>query len=178
MIFDMSPSTVGRFVVATGLATGSWLLTDSVSQETPGVRAPETSVARPSTVAAIPDSGFTEKLNERMKHSPIPSRGRNPFAYGSRQSARAAAFEEPAGATPPPTPVVMEPPLPVFKLSGIAADQENGATVLTAIIIDNGTMVFAKAGDKLSNGHSVVAVDETSVTIIDAAGVTQTLRLP
>jgi hypothetical protein len=39
-------------------------------------------------------------------------------------------------------------------------------------------MVFVKAGDKLSNGHSVVSVDEMSVTLIDSAGVTQTLRLP
>jgi len=38
--------------------------------------------------------------------------------------------------------------------------------------------VLVKAGDKLSNGLSVVRVDEMSVTLIDAAGVTQTLRLP
>jgi hypothetical protein len=70
------------------------------------------------------------------------------------------------------------PPMPMFKLSGIAASQVDGARVLTAIVIDNGTMVFVKAGDKLSNGHSVVSVDEMSVTLIDSAGVTQTLRLP
>ncbi len=50
--------------------------------------------------------------------------------------------------------------------------------MLTAIVIDNGALVLAKAGDKLSNGHSVVRVDEMSVTLVDAAGVTQTLRLP
>ena len=48
----------------------------------------------------------------------------------------------------------------------------------TAIVIDNGTMVFAKTGDRLSNGYSVVRVDEMSITLVDAAGVTQTLRLP
>ncbi len=70
------------------------------------------------------------------------------------------------------------PPLPVFKLSGIASNAEGGGTVLTAIVNDNGALVFVKAGDKLSNGYSVVRVDETSVTLVDAAGITQTVRLP
>jgi hypothetical protein len=30
----------------------------------------------------------------------------------------------------------------------------------------------------LSNGYSVVKVEELSVTLVDASGVTQTLRLP
>ena len=46
------------------------------------------------------------------------------------------------------------------------------------IIIDNGSMVFAKASDKLSNGYSVVKVEEMSVTLVDATGITQTIRLP
>ena len=70
------------------------------------------------------------------------------------------------------------PPMPVFKLSGIASNAEDGATVLTAILNDNGAMVFAKAGDRLSNGYSVVRVEETSVTLADATGITQTIRLP
>ena len=112
-----------------------------------------------------------------MKEAPAPARGRNPFAYGMRHAAPPPR-EAPAEPAPPPMPANIEPPLPVFKLSGIAASRVNDATVLTAIVIDNGTMVFVKAGDKLSNGYSVVSVDETSVTLVDAAGVTQTLRLP
>ncbi len=69
------------------------------------------------------------------------------------------------------------PPAPIFKLSGIASSSENGVAVLTAIVIDNGTMVFVKAGDKLSNGFSVVRIDESSATLVDASGVTQTIRL-
>ena len=49
---------------------------------------------------------------------------------------------------------------------------------MTAILNDNGAMVFVKAGDRLSNGYSVVRVDETSVTLVDATGITQTIRLP
>lgn len=141
------------------------------------MRTPQPSVARPISSSAIPDSGFTEKLHERMKQPPMPRQGRNPFAYGSRQAAPVMAPSDTAEPAPQPLAEV-EPALPVFKLSGIAASRVNGETDLTAIIIDNGTMVLAKAGDKLSNGHSVVSVDETSVTLIDSAGVTQTLRLP
>jgi hypothetical protein len=174
---EVSPTSIGRFVLAAAAATG-WLITGSGSQDTPDVRAPQTSsVARPTASMEVPNSGFTEKLRERLKTSPSPSDGRNPFAFSARHAAPAPPNDVPADPAPPP-PVESEPPLPVFKLSGIAASQVDGVAVLTAIIIDNGSMVFAKAGDKLSNGHSVVSVGEMSVTLVDAAGVTQTLRLP
>lgn len=166
-------------MIATAAATG-WLITGSVSQDVPDVRgaAPTSSVARPTQASsAIPDSGFTEKLHERMKHAPAPARGRNPFAY----SAKPVSPISPASPVSPVSPAStsgVEPARPVFKLSGIASDRVDDGLVLTAIIIDNGAMVFAKAGDRLSNGHSVVSVDETSVTLVDSAGVTQTLRLP
>ena len=173
---EISPTTVGRFVIAVGAAAG-WLMTGSGTQETSVVRAPQTSVGRPIPSAEIPASGFTEKLRERMNRSPAPRGSRNPFAYGARHAAPAARQDFPIAPAPAPQ-MEPEPPQPVFKLSGIAATQANGATVLTAVINDNGTVVLAKAGDKLSNGHSVVSIDETSVTLIDSAGVTQTLRLP
>jgi hypothetical protein len=172
---DISPASVGRFLVATAAAAG-WLLTNSGSQDTPDVRTPQSSVARPTTTLAIPDSGFAEKLQQRIRHAPAPEGRRNPFSYGSRHVVIAPPRE--AAPEPSPIPMPIAPPMPMFKLSGIAASQVDGARVLTAIVIDNGTMVFVKAGDKLSNGHSVVSVDEMSVTLIDSAGVTQTLRLP
>jgi hypothetical protein len=123
-----------------------------------------------------------EKLRARLAEPPQPARGRNPFVFGSRTSARAPVTrdhqqhgEEPA-VSAPAEPVA--PPLPVFRLSGIASTAVDGTVVLTAIIMDNGAMVFAKNGDTLSNGYSVVRVDETSVTLADATGVTQTIRLP
>ena len=172
----MSPTSVGRFI-ATAVATG-WLITSSVKQDVPDANVSRTSGARPTAAEAMPPARFTEKLHDRLRHTPVPERGRNPFAYGARQSAlRQAdpAAVESAAMTPPPA---VEPPQPVFRLSGIAASQQDGIAVLTAIVIDNGVMVFAKAGDKLSNGYSVVRVEEGSITLVDANGVTQTLRLP
>lgn len=171
----MSPSSVGRFIIATGAAAG-WLMTGSVTQDAPEVRDAQPSVARPTEAESIPPAQFTEVLRERMREPIVPERGRNPFTYGSRSAPVADRAENVA--PPEIAAVSAEPPPPMFKLSGIAASQQDGGTVLTAIVIDNGVMVFAKAGDTLSNGHSVVRVDEISITLVDSAGVTQTLRLP
>ena len=176
MIFDMSPTSVGRFI-ATALATG-WLITSSVKQDSPGVSDPRVSGARPTAAETVPAVKFIGKVNDRMHETPVPHRGRNPFVYGARPPVPrddAPVAAEPVAMTPA---LPVEPPQPIFKLSGIAASQQDGLTVLTAIVIDNGVMVFAKAGDKLSNGYSVVSVDEGSITLVGADGVTQTLRLP
>ena len=122
-----------------------------------------------------------ENLRARLSEPPVPSRGRNPFVYGARAPRSTTSLrdrQEPPIETPP-MPVVEElPPRPAFKLSGIASSAEGGAVVLTAIMNDHGAMVFAKAGDKLSNGYSVVRVEEMSVTLVDSTGVTQTIKLP
>ena len=177
MTFEMSPTSVGRFI-ATAAATG-WLITGSVKQDAPEVPAPRAPAARQAVTETVIPTHFTEKLRERMNESVVPERGRNPFRYGARHAAtpRDVAAGPVASASAVPVPPA-GPPLPVFKLSGIAASQQDGVTVLTAIVSDNGAMVFAKTGDRLSNGYSVVRVDETSITLVDAAGVTQTLRLP
>ena len=175
MVLDMTPTSVGRFI-ATAVATG-WLITSSVKQDAPDAQNSRASGGRPTAAETMPPAKFTEKLHDRLRHTAVPERGRNPFLYGARP---VAPRREDAIAPPAMTaaPVVVEPPVPLFKLSGIAVSQKDGATVLTAIVIDNGVMVFARAGDTLSNGYSVVRVDEMSITLADATGETQTLRLP
>lgn len=163
-------TSLGLFVV-TALATR--LLGGGATQDA-DVRQATSPPPRPPVSA--PATQFTEQLRERLKAPVTPERGRNPFVYGARHSAGAARREAPVELDVAPAPP--EPPAPIFKLSGIAGSQQDGATVLTAIVIDNGVLVLVKAGDTLSNGFSVVRVEEMSVTLIDATGVTQTLRLP
>lgn len=176
----MQPRTVG-LIVAAALATG-WLLGGGATpQEPPVDRGRGAASVRPLGTSPTPVAPYTHKLRERMKDQPAtPERGRNPFVYGARGGSRPSMTGRSASAEPEPAtePAPFVPPAPMFRLSGIASNQEDGTTVLTAIIIDNGVMVFAKTGDKLSNGHMVVRVDETSVMLADSAGVTQTLRLP
>ena len=171
---SFTPRSVGLIAIA-ALAIGwygSSVINDSAPQQSR-----VSSGARPlGGGQPVPRA---EKLRERMVDPPTPGRGRNPFVFGSRVSPRPTSNRD--RSPEPDTIAVPEPaapPLPVFRLSGIASEMKDGATVLTAIIIDNGSMVFARAGDKLSNGYSVVKVEELSVTLIDATGITQTIRLP
>lgn len=179
----MMPMIRPRTVVLIGaisLALG-WMVGNTSSpatQEPSGQR--RTSGPRPLGAPATPVAPYTVQLRKKLdEHPRTPMTGRNPFVFGSRRAYSPPASRAEARATEPesrpaPPPAIFSP----FKLSGIAATEKDGAVVLTAIVIDNGSMVFAKAGDKLSGGHSVLRVDETSIVILDAAGVEQILRLP
>jgi hypothetical protein len=162
-------------MVSTALAAG-WLGA-SLTQPPPPAQAPARSIATKRNVDARPVPR-AEALREALAQPPLPSRGRNPFVYGARTAPVIRDHQQHGDegvAVVPAAPVV--PPAPIFKLSGIASNAENGEAVLTGIVIDNGSMVFVKTGDKLSNGYSVVKVEELSVTIVDSTGITQTLRL-
>jgi hypothetical protein len=176
MAVTLTSRSIG-LLVATALAAG-WLGA-SLAQPAPPAQSPTMSNARRSVATGpVPRA---EKLRELLAAPPQPSRGRNPFVYGRRTAPSARDHQQHGdeAVAPPSAPAMpLAPPPPIYKLSGIASNTENGAPVLTAIVIDNGSMVFVKTGDKLSNGYSVVRVDEMSVTIIDATGITQTLRLP
>jgi hypothetical protein len=161
-------------MVAAALAAG-WVGA-SLTQSAPPQQAPRPSASVRAVETQVPPA---EKLRQRLAVPPLPSRGRNPFVFAPRTaSIRDHQQHGAEDIAPAPPPVPLPPPLPVFKLSGIASTAQDGTTVLTAIIIDNGSMVFAQAGDKLSNGYSVLRIDEMSVTLADATGVTQTIRLP
>ena len=174
MAVTLTARSIG--MIAAAAVTAGWLGA-RLTQAPPPEQSLRGSSARPSSETQVVPRA--EKLRERLAAPPLPSSGRNPFVYGAR-TAPSTRDHQVHGvedvALPPPMPVA--PPPPIFKLSGIASNLENGVTVLTAIVIDNGSMVFVKAGDKLSNGYSVLRVEEASVTLADARGVTQTIRLP
>ena len=175
MALVLTPRSVG-LMVAAALAAG-WLGA-SLTQDAPPAQSSRPAGVRALGTAPIPHAA---NLRERLKEPPLPSRGRNPFVFGSRAPRSSPSFRDRVDTPVTPPPMAAEPdapPMPVFKLSGIASTAEGDTTVLTAIMNDNGAMVFAKAGDKLSNGYSVVRVEEASVTLVDSTGVTQTIRLP
>jgi hypothetical protein len=151
-------------------------VTQNVSR---GQAAPVSRTVRPiGTSPATPPTA--EKLRERRTDTPLPERGRNPFVYGSRTT-RTGSMRDRESTETTVVPQAVEPvapPAPIFRLAGIATDIKDGVTVLTAILNDNGSIVFVKGGEKLSNGYSVVRVEEMSVTLIDSQGVTQTIKLP
>jgi hypothetical protein len=174
MAITLTPRSIG-LIVSTALAAG-WLGASATQQPTPA-QSTSRSVAKRTDPMTVPRA---EKLRERLAEPPLPSRGRNPFVYGARTAPVIRDHQQHGeeAVAPQAAPVPSVPPPPVFKLTGIATNAENGVAVLTAIVSDNGLMVFVKAGDKLSHGYSVVRIDEVSATIVDASGVTQTIRLP
>lgn len=181
MLKNVSPGAV-LLIGALSLTVGWWAGSSSSSAQL----AQDAATARPRSGprplgGATPAAPLTRKLQERIEtQAPrTPSVGRNPFVFGARRAPSVVRQSvEPMAAPVAATPVPFTPPAPMFKLSGIASSQLDGVTVWTAIVIDNGAMAFVKAGDQLSNGFSVVRVEETGAVIVDAAGITQTLRLP
>lgn len=185
MLKNMTPATV-LLIGAISLTAGWWAGTSTSPSQSPkdAPAGRKRAGARPAG-AADDVAPFTGQLRKRLEtQAPrTPSAGRNPFVFGTRQSSGVArrGQELPPAALVPlslPMPERFAPPPPQIKLSGVAASQSDGATVLTAIVNDNGAMVFLKTGDKLSNGATVIRVDETAIVIIDVAGITQTIRLP
>jgi hypothetical protein len=171
-------------VGAAGIAAG-WLMNASVSQSPVPPTNPAGSARRDprplGSAAKEPPATYTEQLRLRLHEQPrSPSPGRNPFVFGSRRPApsmasRASRTEARPEEQPPSPPAVPEGPR--IQLSGIASNQANGATTWTAVIVDNGQLVFVSVGDKLSGGYTVTKVDETSAAVADAKGIEIVLRL-
>jgi hypothetical protein len=181
MLKNLAPRTVlliGALSLSVGWLAGS--TTSSQNQGSGAARQP----SRPYPIGTPPNAApFTRRLRERLDTQParVPSGGRNPFVFSARRAPALRSMAEPVAMAPapaPPAPEAYTPPAPQIKLSGIAASQEGGVAVLTAIINDGGTLAFVKTGDKLPSGATVIKVDETGVVIMDAAGITQTLKLP
>ena len=175
MAVTLTTRSVGM-IAATAVAVG-WLGATLMQPAVPEQSLRGSSAKRSAEPQVVPRA---DRLRERLAEPPLPSRGRNPFVYGARTvpATRDHQLHGIEAVAPAPLPMPVAPPPPIFKLSGVASNLENGVAVLTAIVIDNGSMVFVKAGDKLSNGYSVLRVDEMSVTLSDATGVTQTIKLP
>ncbi|MDO8679128.1 MAG: hypothetical protein Q7R30_11280 [Acidobacteriota bacterium] len=178
MIRPRTVVLIGAISLAAGWMAGN--ISSPTTQEAPAQR--RSSGPRPLGAGATSVAPYTAQLRQKLEEHPrTPLPGRNPFVFGSRRApssapmsraeARAVEPEERAMPAPPP-------PFQPFRLSGVAASEKDGAVVLTAILIDNGSMLFAKAGDKLSGGHSVLRVEEKAIVIVDGAGVEQIIRLP
>lgn len=176
----MRPRTL-VLIGALSLAAG-WTAGTTSSPATQDAAAERRTGPRPLDVEPAKGGPYTEQLRQKLKEhprSPIP--GRNPFVFGSRHAPPALVRRaEMSAAAPEPDagPALAASPFAMFRLSGVASTRKDGAVVLTAILIDNETMVLVKAGDRLSGGHSVLRIEEQAVVIADAAGVEQVIRLP
>jgi hypothetical protein len=170
---------IGSLSLAAGWLFGTTTVSQSPSAPVggaAGVRRDPRPLGSPPQEPAAP---YTEQLRLRMQEVPrSPSPGRNPFSFGSRRKPVAPApnraIESPSMTEAPP-PVL--PQRPRFTLSGIASSERDGKTTLTAILTDNGTLLFATVGEKLAGGYSVTGITETTMVIADPSGAEQTITL-
>lgn len=136
---------------------------------------------RPLGVQLRQSAPLTEQLREKLDDRPkSPSSARNPFTFGARRfesvrrTERRVDPDAPVLENPAPT----APPVPRFKLSGVASTEKDGAVQFTAILTDNGALVFAETGTTIPGGYRVLRVDEQTAVLVDAAGGEIVLRLP
>ena len=173
-------------VGAAGIAAG-WLMGSSVSPSqspsapTGGAQARRGPHAL-GTAPGEPLAHYTEQLRLKLQEQPrSPTSGRNPFVFGSRRAAPSMAprrtRDEAPEAAAASEPARLSAPQPRFNLTGMASNQKDGVTTWTAIIVDGNGLSFVTAGDKLSGGYIVTKIQEGAVTIMDATGVEQVLRL-
>ena len=158
MMEAVQPRVVGLIAVLS-LASG-WLVSTVVSQNSPPVpvrafRVVLVRLVRKARWHRSRSNFDSSSRNIRDRRSP----GRNPFVFGARRPAarRSADCADGRTATPGVEACRLAPIVPHlrFDLSGIAMSRLDGAEVFTAIVNDNGTLAFVKAGDALSNGYSV-----------------------
>lgn len=175
MVSGMQVRTAA-IVGALGLAVGWMAGSATTSQQPQAPAAVQRRGPRPLG-AGDPPAPYTEQLRLKLQEQPrAPATGRNPFAFGSRASMSAPSrAPRDTERVAPDAPVAPAPRR--FSLSGMASQRAGDTVQWTAILTDHGAMVFAKAGDTLPGGVTVTRVDETSVVLVDSAGVEQILRL-
>lgn len=126
-----------------------------------------------------PPPPFKETLQKKLTNQPrSPQPKRNPFVFQPAPSSRPApAARGNTDAAAEPLEPVAAPRGPVFSLSGIAADEQDGTMVFTAIVSDGRQIHLLKVGDTLPGGLTVVRVTESTVILADETGGERTLSL-
>jgi len=108
------------------------------------------------------------RLRQHLDVLPPKPTARNPFRFAGRTATTATAPARPLIETPPPTTVqAMQPPL---RLSGIAEQKVNQATVRTAVISGDGQLYLVREGDTVAGRYRVATIDSDAVTLRDDTG--------
>jgi len=169
-------------VVALSLATG-WALGGRFSSQAP--RAGTAALSRGPRPLGVETPTGTAGLSESLRlkidrNTRSPRSSRNPFVFGSRPTVPStSAARGSTAARPEPEARIDDRPQsgPAYELAGIASARGADGLEHTAILSGVAGVVFARVGDALPGGLTVVEVHETMVTLRDASGGERTLRL-
>ncbi len=188
---------VGLLVAGIAFVT-VWLAAATTARRSdvpiPGGLAPAPPPASVAAAAAVLDgvpdlAASMSRLRERIEYAPAPRIGaRNPFAFGADAS-RATPATDPTASTADPAVLdddedaaFLAAPVDRFGLilSGIAlTNRDAGEVERTAILTARtGDVLLVRVGDLLPGNWRVVAVTDTSATLMDSSGETRQLDLP
>ena len=144
--------------------------------------APTTAAAGPASQPSVTTSVSSDieeqavRLQARGRADrPFTEPSRNPFRFASR----AAALRDETVAEPREleTPVPVEPPRPVFSVSGIAEDQVDGRIERTAVLSSPGGVLLVREGEEVLGRYRVVRIESEAVELVELT-TAETVRLP
>lgn len=157
--------TSAELLLLAALLAGAWMV---VGRGTP---APDAGQAGPDRRAVAPTAGVGDALSQRTERlraftaaprARIPV-ARNPFVFSepvrpaSAQAARHVEVDSEAAA-----------PRPELRLSGIAEEQVDNATVRTAVLSVSGQLVFAKEGDRVLSRFLILKIAPDAIQVKDS----------
>ena len=173
----------GGALLAAWLAAATTAPREAVAEQTPTPSAaPPVQREEPASSAAVGLSTDFERLRDRVAEAPaLRVSPRNPFSL-------AAPPPPPGPPTLAPAPervgrrTVSRPPGrtgPAHSLIGVASRYAEEAPERIGILMaPDGEVFLVGAGDRVPGGYLVDAVEPSSVTLVDGAGVRHRLVLP
>lgn len=156
----MSPTMTWR---STALLTGATTLAAWLAAPAPApVRSAGGSDAAPARTPRVSEiEAEADRLSARVQPSaPLVPPERNPFAFGAVR----APLRRPQVVEVPAAPVAA-PAAPSIRLTGIATDLVDGATVRTAIFSSPDGLLFVREGETAAGLYRVTRVDEDGVEV-------------
>jgi len=179
MWWTSTPSVQGIAGLAGAALLGAWFAGTAPASSPASPVAPAPAAPPPAPADGLDQAlrGEVERLEERLDRLPeIAPGGRNPFVYAPAPP-KPDPGELPA-AEAPGEPIPVQRPEVLPSLIGIGGDAVNGDVRYTAVVVLDGRVALAAAGDTILNRYAVVAVTADAVALRDlTTGETTTLAL-
>lgn len=141
-----------------------WLAAAATNVAQPASRAP---ARKPTTTETSGAELAAEiaRLHERLRPTASPLQTRDLFRFAPRGAQR--PLRPARGEAPVPNPAPVSVPPPPLTLIGIAADDNGGETVRTAVISSGGALLFAKEGESVTTRYRVSRISDEVVELRD-----------
>jgi hypothetical protein len=125
--------------------------------------------SRPNSANDIEEQAVRLQSRLRARSSYVEA-SRNPFRFNARRATNSGNGESaPAQPQISASPIIQPPALPVIRLSGVAADEVDGSTQLTAILSTPQGVLLVKEGDAAGPLYRVGKIEESAVELVSVS---------